>query len=284
MSFNKKIVAFLQVTRWPNLLIIVLGQYLTAIFLIEAGNWNDVLLSLRMAVLSLSTVILAASGYLINDYYDIKIDYVNKPQKVVIGKYIRRRHAMLAHTTLNFIGITMGLLLNYKVGLVNVFAAYLLWLYSNKLKRLPFWGNFSVAVLTALSIFSVYLIFPDNFQKVLLYSYFGFTLTFIREVIKDMEDIKGDEEFGCRTIPIILGIRATKRVLYVLIIVFTTSCILVCTIYNLYSLGIFFTALSIPWIIFIYQIYRADTQKSYRKLSTTAKLIMLLGLVSMTML
>ncbi|WP_246070116.1 geranylgeranylglycerol-phosphate geranylgeranyltransferase [Mangrovivirga cuniculi] len=227
MSLTTKFLAFIKVTRWPNLLIIVLGQYLTAIFLIEYSDWQSILFSPRMAALSFSTVILAASGYLINDYYDIKIDYVNKPQEVIIGKYIKRRHAMLAHTTLNFLGISIGLLIDYKVGLVNVLAAYLLWLYSNRLKRLPFWGNFSVAILTALSIFSVFLVFPQNIEKVLLYSYFAFTLTLIREIIKDMEDIKGDEEFGCRTIPIVLGLRKTKKS-FMVSLFFSHSAVFLC--------------------------------------------------------
>ncbi|HMP98744.1 MAG TPA: UbiA family prenyltransferase, partial [Cyclobacteriaceae bacterium] len=140
--------AFLQLTRYWNLLIIGLAQYFTAIFLIDKNAWRDI----NLFLLSSATIMIAAAGYIINDYYDVKIDIINKPEKVVVGKKIMRRVAMLAHLLLSGAGVLLGWYLSVWIGAINAFSALLLWLYSVNLKRLPFTGNFLVALLTALSI------------------------------------------------------------------------------------------------------------------------------------
>ena len=91
---------------------------------------------------------IAAAGNVINDYYDIKIDYVNRPNQVVVGRYLKRRAILFIHAGFNTLGILGGFLISWQIGLVNILAAGLLWLYSNQLKRLPLWGNLTVAILT----------------------------------------------------------------------------------------------------------------------------------------
>jgi len=128
---------FLKLTRFWNLLIIAVAQYFTAAFLIGFEKiWY-----LNLFLLSTSTVIIAAAGYIINDYYDVKIDLINKPERVVIGKEVARRYAILSHSILSFIGVAVGFLLNWKIGIINFLSAFLLWWYSNNLKRQPFIGN-----------------------------------------------------------------------------------------------------------------------------------------------
>src|ERR1700755_641340 len=119
--------ALLRLTRFWNLLIIGLAQYFTAFFLIGRETLTD----WKLFVLSASTMIIAAAGYIINDYYDVKIDLINKPERVVVGRGISRRYAILLHTALNAVGILFGLVLNWRIGVVNFFSVFLLWLYSN---------------------------------------------------------------------------------------------------------------------------------------------------------
>ncbi|MEQ8573165.1 MAG: geranylgeranylglycerol-phosphate geranylgeranyltransferase, partial [Fulvivirga sp.] len=191
---NFSISGFIQLTRFWNLLIIALAQYFTAYFLLSNSS---LVFSKEMALLSFSTIIIAAAGYIINDYYDVKIDLINKPKRVVVGRILKRRVAMIAHTVLNFIGIGIGLHLSWKLGALNFLCAFVLWLYSNQLKRIAFLGNLSVALLTGLSILIIGLFFePDNIL-IMAYSLFAFAFTLIREIIKDIEDLKGDSSFGC---------------------------------------------------------------------------------------
>ena len=145
------VVPFARLTRVWNLIIIAFAQYFTAAVLISFNT----ILDPRLFILSASTVMIAAAGYVINDYYDIKIDLINKPQRVVIGKSITRRYAILFHTLLSIFGVALGLLLSWKIAAVNLVSATVLWWYSNNLKRQPFIGNFVVALLTGIAIWLV---------------------------------------------------------------------------------------------------------------------------------
>lgn len=277
--------SFLRLIRAGNLLIIVLTQYLVRIFL--AGpkeNWLQHLADFRFFLLSLSTVLITAAGYIINDYYDIKIDTINKPRRVVIGRIMRRRHAMVTHTAFNALGIGLGLLVGLKVAAVNLLAAFVLWLYSNQLKRLPFIGNFTVALLTAASLLVIILYAPRNGFLVVTFAVFAFFISLIREIIKDMEDLRGDATFGCQTLPIVWGIRRTKSLLYILIgsflvILFTLSFYLREWIVFYFTLFVFLPTAWLTW-----RLARADTRKEFGYLSTWCKIIMLSGVLSMVLL
>lgn len=272
-----------MVTRFPNLLIIGLTQYFAAVFLVGyPENYIHLLKSVELFMLSSSTVIIAAAGYIINDYYDIKIDYVNKPDKVIVGRLIRRRVVLAGHIALNVAGVTLGLLLSWKIAAINFFAGFLLWFYSNQLKRMPFIGNLMIAFLTGLSLIVVAVYFQRNEILILNYAIFAFSITLVREVIKDMEDMVGDERYGSKTLPIIWGVRRTKQFLYALI--FTFVLLLFYLAYHLGNpiLNNFFLLMLLPIFYFTYLLYRADTKKRYNQLSNYCKLFMLAGILSMT--
>jgi 4-hydroxybenzoate polyprenyltransferase len=268
---------FLKLTRFWNLLIIALAQYFAAAFLIGSEKIWD----LRLLLLSGSTMIIAAAGYIINDYYDVKIDLINKPERVVIGKQVARRYAILFHSVLSIAGIAVGVLLNWKIGVINFLSAFLLWWYSNNLKRQPFIGNFVVALLTGLSVFLVNILYQTHQPLVIIYTIFAFAMTLIREIVKDMEDLKGDNTFGCRTLPIIWGNRKTKFLIYILMAVLFGSVIFINELYNQLPLLYFFTFLFVPLVFLFSRLVRADTKKDFYYLSQWCKVIMLLGIVSM---
>jgi 4-hydroxybenzoate polyprenyltransferase len=272
----------LRVIRWPNLLIIALTQYLTAIFLVgDLPQWKFFITDWRLFLLCLSTVLIAAAGYIINDYYDIKIDYINKPDKVVIGKIIKRRVAMVIHLTLSSIGFLLGVAVSMWVGMVNLVAIFLLWLYSNQLKRLPLVGNLVVAILTAASVLIVALRYQQNNLYVYMYAIFAFTITLLREIIKDMEDLKGDSDFGCKTLPIIWGIRRTKYLLYLIVAVFIVSIIYFLQKLAIEYLYFYMAVFLIPMIFFIYRLIGADSKRNFSYLSNFCKLLIIFGILSM---
>ena len=269
--------ALIRLTRFWNLVIIGLAQYFTAGFLIDRATLVDP----KLLLLSVSTILIAAAGYIINDYYDVKIDLINKPDRVVIGKGITRRFAILFHTALSFSGIGMGWLLNWKIGIVNFLSVFLLWLYSNYLKRLPFVGNFVVSLLTGLSIAIINLLYGVNNQLVIIYSLFAFFMTLIREIIKDIEDLKGDNSFGCRTLPIIWGVRKTKVLIYTLIGAFSATVIVLNHLYVGLPVYYFLLFLFLPIGWLLTRLMRADTIKDFDRLSQLCKVIMLLGILTM---
>lgn len=271
--------AFVRLTRAWNLVIIVFAQYFTAYFLAKA----DVLHDLRLFLLSLSTVLIAAGGYVINDYYDVKIDYINNPERVVVGKTIHRRFAILFHIVLSALGIFVGLFISWKLALVNFLSVTVLWFYSNLLKRLPFIGNFTVALLTGASIGVIILLYHTNTVLILIYALFSFFMTLVREIIKDMEDLKGDNTYGCKTLPIVWGIRKTKIALYLLILFFSVTVVVINQLYVKLDVIYFVMLLFVPLAWLVTRLVRADTKKDYGWLSSFCKVIMLLGILSMTL-
>lgn len=269
--------ALLRLTRFWNLVIIGMSQYFAAIFLID----RDLLFDWRLFLLASSTAIIAGAGYIINDYYDIKIDLINKPERVVIGKSITRRYALFFHSVLSIVGVALGFLLGWKVGVIHFLSVFLLWWYSNSLKRQPFTGNFVVAWLTSISIVLVNILYDLSNPLVVIYALFAFFMTLIREIVKDMEDLKGDNTFGCKTLPIIWGIRKTKWIIYILLVLLGASVVLLNEGYSQLPLSYFLIFLYIPLGLLLMRLIRADTRKDFYWLSQWCKIIMLFGVVSM---
>jgi 4-hydroxybenzoate polyprenyltransferase len=286
VTYLQTLTGFIRLIRWPNLAIIVFTQYFTRFFLIRdkpltISHLLAVVFEKNLFVITLSTVLIAASGYIINDYYDIKIDLINKPQRVVIGRYIKRRWALLINQIFNCSGILLGLLVNRKVALINLFAVFCLWLYANKLKRLAFWGNLMVAILTGFSLLILAVYYPGHQREVWVYASFSFFITLIREIIKDMEDLKGDEKHGCKTLPIIWGIARTKILVYTLMAFFITSLFILATQLPNQRIAYIFLMLMLPIGFLTYRLVYADKPKDFAFLSNACKVIMLIGVLTM---
>ncbi|WP_194777883.1 geranylgeranylglycerol-phosphate geranylgeranyltransferase [Pararhodonellum marinum] len=274
--------AFFKIIRPMNLLMVAFAQLMTAYFLVETTRQGmPVLQDYNLYLLILATVILTASGYMINDYYDVKIDYINRPNTVVVGRTMKRRIVMILHTVFNFSGIMLGYLVGPRIAVVNIIAAFLLWLYSNQLKRLPFIGNITVALLTGMSIWIVGFYYQQSELIVLTYALFAFFLNLIREIIKDIEDRQGDRLHGCKTLPIVLGFRATKQVIFLIAGVFVASILVVTFRINNTHLFIYFGGLSLLFTFFMYKIYHADRKIHFTRLSLLSKILMFTGILSM---
>jgi 4-hydroxybenzoate polyprenyltransferase len=281
-SIPQKIFLFLKLIRFQNLIIIFISQYFAAIFLLKGfAEWNSVIADPYMFSLSMSTLLIAAGGYIINDYYDVKIDMINKPERIVVGMLMKRRTAIILHTCINLAGIIAGFLVNWKVGMISAIISFLLWLYSVWLKKTAFAGNILISLLSGTSLLLLTFYYHSNIEVIFIYAIFAFFISLIREIIKDMEDMKGDAAFGCKTLPIIVGIRKTKTILFLLIIVFTAALIisgLRIQINVLAYLG-FFVLPPLMWLS--YSLAKADNSRDFTKLSFLCKYIMLSGIVSM---
>ncbi|EOZ99557.1 putative prenyltransferase [Indibacter alkaliphilus LW1] len=274
--------SLLKISRPANLVILAFAQLMTAHFLVETTRMGvPVLQDINLYLIILSTVIIAAAGYMINDYYDVKIDYVNKPEEVIIGRGMKRRVAIFFHTLLNFTGIGIGLIVSPRVAVINFISAFLLWLYSNQLKRLPFVGNFTVALLTGTSIWIIGYYYQQSELLVLTYAIFAFFLNLIREIIKDIEDRQGDRKHGCKTLPIVIGFRNTKRVIFFIAVAFVCAILVVTFKINNAQLFYYFGILSLLFFFFMYKIYVADRKNHFTQLSLLSKLLMLTGILSM---
>ena len=269
----------LKLIRWNNLLIVAISQYSAAYFLIKSKDLSTLLLDPKMLLLCLGTIMITAAGYVINDYYDIKIDYVNKPERVVVGRFVKRRSIIILHATLNTIGVLVGVLVSWQIGVINFFVVGLLWLYSNQLKRLPLLGNLTVAFLTGLSVFVVFVLYRESIFLFATYAFFAFFISLIREIIKDMEDVEGDKKFDCKTLPIAIGMRKSKLVIYLICVVFLMEVAVLLQQEPKFWWVFSGLALLLGWLI--QKLYKADKRTDFANLSTFSKQIMILGLISM---
>ncbi|WP_276497623.1 geranylgeranylglycerol-phosphate geranylgeranyltransferase [Pontibacter litorisediminis] len=276
----------LTLIRARNLVMIVLSQVLVQACLLAPGvEWQRLQESFFW-LLVLSTVCIAAAGYIINDYYDVKIDAINKPERLLVGRRIRRRRAMFAHLILSGVGVLLGLLLSIPVALINLGAVLLLWGYSARLKKMLLVGNVVIALLSA-SMLLVVAVYADELNRITLgYAFFAFLISLIREIIKDIEDMKGDASFDCRTLPIVVGMRGAKLVLYPLLAIFQAFVVIVILhpasglVFDFY-MGALVLAPSI-WLVV--KLARADRKRDFASLSNLNKLIMLTGILSMLLL
>ena len=272
-----KLLGLFRMLRIPNLLMIATGQILCGFYLLQNPWWNNQTEIWHFFLLVAASMAAAAGGYVINDYYDVKIDVLNKPKRVVIGKLISRRKAMFTHLAFVAISLFCSYFLGRKIFFVVAFCCLWLWVYSNALKRLPFIGNFSVSVLTSVSIFLPSLAFGPAKQELYLFCLFAFWISLIREIVKDMEDIRGDARHGCQTIPIIWGIRKTKSLIYgVAILFFITYCFASLYMPNLWIFSSLI--LAVPIFYLFAELKKADTTKAFNKVSKICKWTMIAGM------
>ncbi|TAN11173.1 MAG: ubiquinone biosynthesis protein UbiA [Chitinophagaceae bacterium] len=301
--------AFLKLVRYPNLVYIFLTQYLLQYCVIipvfHTYNVSPTLTDGWFFLLSLSTVLIAAAGYIINDYFDINIDQVNKPERIIIDRIISRRWAILWHTTFNVIGVALGFLIGWKagnplLGITQLFCSGLLWFYSTSYKRQLLIGNISISLLTALTVLVVGFFEPQLYSKInvsnapavypllriiLLYALFAFLISMIREIVKDLEDIKGDAWLRCRTMPIVYGVNASKDISYIISWILIGLIVFVQVIifpHRWYITILYLLVLvQLPLLAVNRKLSKAVTPKDFHYVSNLIKLIMLTGIISM---
>jgi 4-hydroxybenzoate polyprenyltransferase len=307
----KLIIAFFRLVRSLNLAFIVLTQFLFR-YCIVLPAYASQGLSPRLSnslflLLVISSVFIAAAGYVINDYFDLNIDRVNKPGKLVVDKIIGRRFAILWHLGLSFVGVVLSFYVGWKagslfIGFANSGCVFLLWFYSTTFKKNLLIGNFIISLLTSWTVLVLYvaeipqLPFPpvDSgvlqvvkriFKLAALYGGFAFIISLIREVIKDIEDMTGDAKYGCRTMPIIWGLNVSKVFIATWLIVLISMLVIV----QLYVfpfrwfglMGYCIAFIIVPLLYIFRKLFEANSSGDFHRLSSLVKFTMAMGIISM---
>lgn len=312
-SLMSQIKTYFELVRWKNLLFLavihLLLYFAVVVPILQSFGFaqNELSVDYRFILLIFSTLLITAGGYIINDYFDLKIDRINKAGKVIVGELISKKSTMLFYQIITILGLLLGLILavilrSFSLGLIYILTPGLLWFYSASYKRQFLIGNLIVSLLSALSIIVVaifsYSVLKINFDKTILqqtlipyqiffwigtFSLFAFLMTWIRELIKDMEDVEGDREMECRTMPIVWGIKKSKIVSSVLISI-VIFLLLIAYFFFLkrgdkISSNYTLFALLIPLLFLLYETIRAKTKADFHTASTLSKVIMLLGIL-----
>lgn len=301
---------WLRLVRWNNLFIVLLTQLLIwGCVLLPLREWTNeafLLNGLNFLLVCTSTVLIAAAGYIINDYFDIKIDAINRPEKAILDREINRRQALIVHSTLNVIALLLAGFVAAQRGKwhwlwIQLFSTVLLFFYSSHFKRRYVIGNVVVALLTALTVFTLFVyepalrsflnrapmlkkgdaVLPNPVWVLGIYTGFAFILTWMREVVKDMEDHIGDAAEGCVTMPIRIGLKRSGRFTQLLsltaIIPLLIASVKVQGLLGMYT----FFALSLPLTIWVLMLNRNASTQHYHSMSRYLKVIMVLGIGSL---
>ena len=302
--------SYLKLVRYQNLIFIAFIQFVmrqvVLIPILQTFGFDATMDTSMLFLLITSTVLIAAGGYVLNDYFDVKIDAINRPDKQLVGVVLSRHTAMALHQVLTALGVVCGLLLSYfarsfTLAFIFIVIPGLLWFYSASYKRQFLIGNLVIAFISAITILVVgiaqlsflqkefgSLIFetpiPSHFYGWIGgFALFSFLFTLMREILKDIEDEKGDREMECRTLPIKWGINKTKSFLYGLIaltviLLFLSNNYFIHFNGNLTTRYIIF-GLVIPLAVLCYLIFMARSKSDFHQASTLSKVIMLVGVM-----
>jgi 4-hydroxybenzoate polyprenyltransferase len=294
---------YLKLIRYQNLLMLMLMQLLFRYGFLKLQNIPLALNDWQYCLLVLSTALIAAGGYVINNIFDQATDNDNKPDQVVVGKSISETQAYNIYLALNIVGVGIGFYLSNviaKPGFASIFImiAATLYLYATSLKQMMLIGNIIVALLLSFSviIIGVFDLYPvtnagnqqlmaDLFAVLLDYALFAFIINFIREIVKDLEDVNGDYNQGMNTLPIALGINRTSKLVFILSFIPLVLVVLYINTYyiaNNLQLATLYALLFVvaPLLYFIIKMASAKKTKDFHHLSTILKLIILFGLFS----
>ncbi len=304
----KLLIAFARLVRWPNLLFIAITQLLFVYAIVHPILSNSGIVpnirGIYFLLLVVSSVLIAAGGYIINDYFDLNIDQINKPEKLVVEKIISRRWVIVWHLVLSITGIVAGLFIDLYtrtrfLSVANTLCVALLFIYSISLKKKLLAGNVLISLLTAWVILVVTWCEFSNLLRPMavgayaekitritfLYAGFAFIISLIREVVKDMEDIEGDRKYGCFTMPIAWGVNASKVFVAVWLVVIIAALAIV-QVYVLQfkwwwsaAFCIIFTIA--PLFYISKKLYVARSSNDFHHLSSLIKLVMFTGILSM---
>lgn len=310
---------FIKLIRWQNLIIVILTMILMRYCVIEpliskiivilnTGTGEGVPMILQFkwydfVILVASTVFITAGGYVINDYFDIKTDLINRG-KVIVGTKIPRKQAMLWHSIFNVLGVAGGFYISWKegyfwLGILFLLVSGLLYFYSASYKRQFLVGNILVAILTAMvpllvifyewpALYRFYAAYAIEMPKLSFLFYwvggfalFAFLTTLTREIIKDIEDFEGDQAYGRNTLPVVLGIPASKAITVGLIIIILAMLYIIWTFFirDIRTLIYMTILLALPSLFIVYLVAISKNRKQLHLASNLMKLVMLAGIL-----
>lgn len=276
-----KLLSLFSVVRGYNILIITLAQYLASIFILSP-NWPvyDVVLDLNLFLIVTASALVIASGYIINNFYDAEKDLINKPRKSMLDRLVSQRFKLTTYFILNFLAVLAASYISFRA--VLFFSVYIfgIWLYSHKLKRIPFVGNLVSASL-AIAPFFVVFVYYKNFETVIfVHALFLFLLILAREIIKDLENMVGDMAQNYRTIPIIYGAKVSKLIIGLLIVSTLVPALLLINTFEVGYMYLYFISCIVLLALFLILLIKADGKKHYVWLHNILKFIIVAGVFS----
>jgi len=279
-----KFVGMLSIMRGYNLFIIVLAQYLTSIFILsENQTVLEVVTEIKLFTLILATILVVASGYIINSFYDSEKDLINRPRKTQLDRLVSQRTKLNFYFILNFLSVIVASYNSFNAVLFFSFYIFWIWLYSHKLKRISVVGNIIATVLAIFPFFAIFLYYKNYNLVIFGHAHFLTLIILIREIIKDLENMSGDVALGYQTIPIKYGEAIAKCVVQGLVFVTIGVTVVLIAYFSLGKMNYYFMASIVILLVFSGLLFKARVKKHYLGLHNILKILIVFGVLSIAL-
>ena len=273
-----KIVSMFSVIRGYNIPIIALAQYLSAIFILAPEKRAlSVLLDFNLFIIVIVSSLTIASGYIINNFYDSEKDLINRPNKSQLDRLVSQKTKLKVYFTVNFIVFLLSFFVSFRAVLFFSSYIFMIWFYSHKLKKMAIVGNMTAAFLAVLPFFAILLYYKNTYPQIFAHANFLFLLLIIREIIKDLENIKGDIANDYQTIPVMFGERTAKKIITLLTVLTIIPIYFLVEIFEVGYMDIYFYMSLIILIFFLQKLWKSNSKPDYLKLHNMLKFLVVSG-------
>lgn len=276
-----KIISLFSVVRGYNIPVIVLAQYLSSIFILGGTTRAlDVLLDENLFLIVFLSSLTIASGYIINNFYDSDKDLINRPNKSMLDRLVSQKTKLQVYFTINFIVFLLAFFISVRAVLFFSIYIFLIWFYSHKLKKIVFIGNLFAAFLAILPFFAILLYYKNLYPQIFAHATFLYLLLLIREMIKDLENLKGDIANDYQTIPVLYGENISKQVITALTIGTIIPVYFLVDIFEVGYMDVYFYLSLLVLLIFLVLLWNSNNKFGYLKLHNMLKFLIVLGVFS----
>jgi len=273
-----KIVSLFSVVRGYNIPIIVLAQYLSAIFILAPEKRGmHVILDSNLFLIVLASALTIASGYIINSFYDSKKDLINRPNKSILDRLVSQQTKLKVYFILNFVVALLSFLISFRAFLFFSVYIFLIWFYSHKVKKFVIIGNLMATFMAVLPFFAILLYYKNFYEVILAHAAFLFLLLLIREMIKDLENIKGDLANDYQTIPILYGETVSKKIITFLSVLTVIPVYILIEKFDIGYMDIYFYSCLIVLILFLLYLWKSTTKEQFLILHNVLKFLIVAG-------
>jgi len=276
-----KIVSLFSVIRGYNIPIIILAQYLSAIFILAPENKPfHVILDINLFLIVLATAFSIASGYIINSFYDSKKDLINRPNKTTLDRLVSQKTKLNVYFTLNFVVALLAFFISWRAFLYFSVYIFLIWFYSHKVKKFVIIGNLMATLMAILPFFALLLYYKNFYEVIICHATFLFLLLLIREMIKDLENIKGDLANDYKTIPILYGEITSKKIITFLTLLTVIPVYLLIEKFEIGNMDLYFYSCLLFLLLFLLKLWKSDLKEHYLFLHNLLKFLIVAGVFS----
>ena len=282
--FFLKFFSLFSVVRGYNILIIIIAQYLTSVYILAHHlPIRRILFDLNLLMIVLASSAAIAAGYIINSFYDREKDLINRPHKSMLDKLVSQRTKLSAYFILNFLSVVFASYVSFRAVLFFSIYIFAIWYYSHKLKKYPFIGNIVAAILAVVPFFAVFIYYRNFDLVIFVHATFLFLIISMRELVKDLENLKGDFVQNYRTIPVVYGERTSKRMLTVLAILTLIPIYFLLTSFNIGYMYLYFYGSILALMVFLVFLWFSARKLHYILLHTILRLVIVIGVFSIVL-